>query len=225
VLDRLEHRMALRAGLEIGRLRLGVVTTAKYLIPAWLGSYCRQHPGIEPELQVGNRAEIIGRLQQNLDDLYVFSHPPMNEAIEAEPITENPLVVIAPKDHPLVGVAHLEWGNLAPYRLLMREEGSGTRYAIERHFERHGLQLHKHITVASNEAIKEAVVAGLGLAVISRHALRHLAPDNWVELPVATFPIPNNWYLVTLRGKHLSPVAQSFRAFVRHQCAQAGQGV
>ena len=225
VLDRLEMRLAQRAGLSLGRLRLGAVTTSKYLIPAWLGSFCKMHPGIEPELQVGNRAEIIRRLQQNLDDLYVFSHPPQDEPIDAEPLTENPLVVIAPREHPLANASPssaLSWDALSAERLLVREEGSGTRYAIERHFDQHGLRHPRTTTVASNEAIKEAVVAGLGLAILSRHALRHMAPDNLVELPVQTFPIPNSWYLVTLKGKQLSPAAQAFRDHVRLQCAASG---
>lgn len=211
VLDRLEMRLARRAGLSIGRLRLGVVTTAKYLVPALLGPFCRAHPQVEVELQVGNRADIRQRLQSNLDDLYVFSHPPSELDIEAQWLTDNPLVVIAPQDHALARRRHLRWGDLAGERLLMREQGSGTRHAIERHLAQQGWSLGRTLTIASNEAIKEAVLSGLGLAILSRHALTHMAPGNLVELPVEGFPIPNSWYLVTPRGKQLSPIAQAFR--------------
>jgi len=211
VLDRLEMRLAQRAGLSVGRLRLGVVTTAKYLVPAHLGPFCRAHPQVEVQFHVGNRAEIRQRLQQNLDDLYVFSHPPSELDIEAEPLTDNPLVVIAPQDHPLAGQGRLTWSDLQHERLLMREAGSGTRFAIERHFAQQGIRLPESTTIASNEAIKESVAAGLGIAILSRHALTHMAPGNLVELNVQGFPIPNSWYLVTPRGKHLSPVAAGFR--------------
>lgn len=211
VLDRLEMRLAQRAGLSVGRLRLGVVTTAKYLVPAHLGPFCRAHPGVEVQFHVGNRADIRARLQQNLDDLYVFSHPPRELEIDAEPLTDNPLVVIAPQDHPLAHKRRLKWSALQHERLLMREPGSGTRFAIERHFDERGITLPETITIASNEAIKESVAAGLGISILSRHALTHMAPGNLVELDVQGFPIANSWYLVTPRGKQLSPVAAGFR--------------
>ncbi|MCV2359813.1 LysR family transcriptional regulator [Paucibacter sp. TC2R-5] len=220
VLDRLEMRLAQRAGLSVGRLRLGVVTTAKYLVPAPLGAFCRQHPQVDVEFQVGNRADIKQRLQQNLDDLYVFSHPPSDLDIDATPLTDNPLVVIAPRDHGLVGRGELPWSALAGERLLMRELGSGTRHAIEQHAQSSGLALGQIITIASNEAIKESVAAGLGLAILSRLALTHMAPGNLVELPVQGFPIANRWYLVTAKGKQLSPIAQAFKDFLMQHCVQ-----
>lgn len=214
VLDRLEMRLAQRAGLSVGRLRLGVVTTAKYLVPALLGPFCKAHPQVQVEFQVGNRAEIRRRLQDNLDDLYVFSHPPRELDIELTLLTENPLVVIAPSEHPLAGRKRIRWEALAGERWLMREPGSGTRHAIERHCEAHGLRLDNPITIASNEAIKEAVAAGLGVAILSRLALTHMAPGNLVELPVEGFPIANSWYLVVPRGKQLSPIAEAFKRYL-----------
>jgi DNA-binding transcriptional LysR family regulator len=219
VLDGLEMRLAQRAGLEVGRLRIAVVTTAKYLIPRWLGSFCAQHPGITPELQIANRGEVIRRLQHNLDDLYVFSHPPYELDIHAEPLTDNPLVMIAPTGHRLAG-RRLNWSDLAGERLLMRETGSGTRYAVERFLAQQAWPLPDHVTIASTEAIKEAVAAGLGVGIVSRHALTHMAPGNITELDVAGLPIPNSWYLVTLRGKQLSPAALAFKQHVGEQLAK-----
>lgn len=221
VLDRLEMRLAQRAGLAVGRLRLGVVTTAKYLVPGLLGPFCKSHPQVEVEFQVGNRAEIRRRLQDNRDDLYVFSHPPRELDIELTLLTENPLVVIAPSEHPLARRKRVRWDELAGERWLMRELGSGTRHAIERHCEAQGLRLDNPITIASNEAIKESVAAGLGMAILSRLALTHMAPGNLVELPVEGFPIANSWYLVVPRGKQLSPIAEAFKHYLLSELGAA----
>jgi DNA-binding transcriptional LysR family regulator len=221
VMDNLEMRLAKRSGLSIGSLRISVVTTAKYLIPSWLGEFCKQYPNIEPELQIGNRAEIIQRLKQNLDDLYVFSHPPSELDIEADFLTKNPLVVIAKKDHPLGREKKITWQQLEQERLLIREQGSGTRFAIERFFDAHKLKLQKPVTIASNEAIKECVMAGLGVAIISRYVLNHIAPGNLIELPVEHFPIPNSWYWVVPKGKHQSPATEAFQRYVKGQIDEA----
>lgn len=220
VLDGLEMRLAKRAGLSIGHLKISVVTTAKYLIPSWLGEFCKQNPHIEPEFQIGNRAEIIHRLKRNLDDLYVFSHPPAELEIESQFLTENPLVVIAMQDHPLGQEISITWQQLVGERLLMREQGSGTRYAIERFFQEHKLALQHPVTIASNEAIKESVMAGLGIAIVSRHALNHMAPGNLIELPVIGFPIPNSWYWVTPKGKHVTPATAAFQLYVKDKIGQ-----
>jgi len=214
VLDGLETRMAQRAGLSVGHLRISAVTTSKYLVPNWLGSFCRQFPAIEPEFNIGNRAEIINRLRSNLDDLYIFSHLPKELDIHAQPITENPLVLIAPQDHPLANKKRLTWAEVRKERFLIREKGSGTRFAVEGFFKQHGEPKLRPLGIASNEAIKESVVAGLGVAIISRHALSHMAPGNLVELQVKELPIKSTWYLVTPKGKAVSPVTQAFRQHI-----------
>nr|WP_136251258.1 LysR family transcriptional regulator [Ningiella ruwaisensis] len=214
VMDSLEMRLAKREGLSLGQLRISVVTTAKYLIPTYLGEFCQMYKDIEPEFQVGNRAEIIERLKRNADDIYVFSNPPRELDIEAQLLTKNPLTVIAKKDHPLAHRKSIQWDLLKEERLLMREMGSGTRYAIEKHFTQHQLPMNKMVTIASNEAIKESVMAGLGIAIVSQHALNHMAPGNLVELPVDGFPIANSWYWVYPKGKHLSPAAIAFKQHV-----------
>ncbi|MFC4701189.1 LysR family transcriptional regulator [Glaciecola siphonariae] len=219
VMDNLETQLAQRQGLSVGQLRISVVTTAKYLIPSWLGEFCQRYPDIEPEFQIGNRAEIIQRLKQNLDDLYVFSNPPKELDIESEFLTENPLVVIAKQDHPLRNEKEITWDMLKGERLLMRENGSGTRYAIERFFNQQGLQMQQPATIASNEAIKESVMAGLGIAILSRHALNHMAPGNLISLPVKGFPIPNSWYWVFPKGKHKSAAATAFKSHVATKLA------
>ncbi len=214
VLDDLEMRLAKRAGLSYGRLRISAVTTSKYLVPTWLGSFCQAFPDIEPEFNVGNRAEIIARLSQNLDDIYLFSHPPRELDIDIQPVAENPLVLVAPSDHPLTIKNALTWRDIRNERLLIREKGSGTRFAIERFFAERGAPETRMLTIASNEAIKESVVAGLGVAIISRHALSHMAPGNLVELQVRELPIRSRWYLVTPKGKVISPVTHAFKQHI-----------
>lgn len=214
-LDRLEMRLSQLDGLTAGQLRLGVVTTAKYLVPRLLGPFCKTYPEVEIEFNISNRSEIIHRLSDNRDDLYVFSQPPQHLDIVATPLADNPLVVIAQAGHPLAKKHHLRWEDLANEPFISREAGSGTRRAIEEHFARFGWTLTPKMTIESNEAIKESVAAGLGIAILSRHTLIHTAAGNLVELPVEQFPIPNRWYLVHWRGKQLSPVALAFQQFVR----------
>jgi DNA-binding transcriptional LysR family regulator len=184
------------------------------LIPNLLGEFCKTFPNIEPEFQIGNRAEIIQRLKQNMDDIYVFSNPPRELNITTDFLTKNPLVVIAKHDHALKAKKCIAWSELLNERLLMRENGSGTRYAIEAFFKERGIKMQNPITIASNEAIKESVMAGLGIAIISRHALNHMAPGNIIELAVENFPIPNSWYWVSPKGKHISTAAMAFREHV-----------
>lgn len=224
VLDNLEMRLAQRAGLTIGALNLGVVTTAKYIVPRILGPFCREFPRVEVQFRVANRREIVRRLEANTDDLYVFSEPPEEFDIVATPLMDNPLVVIAPAGHPLAGRRRIPWSALANERYLSREPGSGTRQAIERHFARVGGAPVPVMTIESNEAIKEAVGAGLGISIVSRHTLTHTAPGNLVELDVAGFPIPNSWYLVHWRGKNISPVAEAFRRFALEHATDNGAG-
>ncbi|MGA4323469.1 LysR family transcriptional regulator [Ectopseudomonas hydrolytica] len=219
-LDRLEMRLAQLNGLTTGQLRLGAVTTAKYLVPRLLGPFCRQYPQVEVQLNIANRSDVIRCLEDNRDDLYVFSQPPDHLDLECVALAENPLVVIAPAGHRLSG-QRIRWEQLAQEPFLSREPGSGTRLAIEDHFARHGWPYKPHMTIASNEAIKESVAAGLGIAILSRHTLIHTAVGNLVELDVEDFPIANQWYLVRWRRKALSPAAQAFSSFAEMQAPLA----
>ncbi|WP_369959802.1 LysR family transcriptional regulator [Pseudomonas benzenivorans] len=213
-LDRLDMRLGQLRGLTAGQLCLGAVTTAKYLVPRLLGPFCKTYPDVEVQFNIANRSEVIRRLQANLDDLYVFSQPPEQPDILSIPLADNPLVVIAPARHPLAARARLSWADLADQPFISREAGSGTRRAIEQHFARFDWTLRTYMTIESNEAIKESVAAGLGIAILSRHTLVHTAPGNLVELDVEHFPIANRWYLVHWRSKPLSPVADAFLHFV-----------
>ncbi|MBD5803030.1 HTH-type transcriptional activator CmpR [Azoarcus sp. Aa7] len=197
-------------GLERGRLRVALVSTAKYFVPRLLGSFCAEHPNIEIALEVLNRDGVVARLRENRDDLYIMSMPPENLDLERHAFLPNPLVVIAPEGHRRGG-RRIELADLARERFILRERGSGTRLACDAHFARNAFVPEVRLELGSNEAIKQAVAGGLGLAVISRHALAaRPADDQLAILEVAGFPLQSSWFTLHPRGKRLSPVAAVF---------------
>ena len=209
-------------GLERGRLAISVVSTAKYFIPRWLGSFYADHPGIDVALQVLNRDGVVQRLRANLDDLYVMSQPPADIELEDRVFLPNPLVVIARANHPLRSARRLDWKRLATETFILREQGSGTRMACEAHFRAAGISPRVRLELGSNEAIKQAVAGGLGLAIVSTHALgSHLGEEGLVVLPVQGFPIHSQWHLVQPRARRLSPIASVFREHVLRQAGLA----
>lgn len=213
-------------GLKQGRLRLGVVTTAKYFIPRLLGPFCRKYPGIDVSMKVSNRERILERLHDNEDDLYILGQPPEESDAEAEPFLANPLIVLAPAHHPLAGRKNIPLDSLADEPFLLREAGSGTRKAMEDLFARHRLKINVRMELGSNEAIKQAVVGGLGLSVLSRHTLALDAPTEQLAiLDVEGFPIERHWYVAYPRGKQLSVVATTFLHFLRRAPHYLGDGV
>lgn len=218
-LSRTDMQLARLAGAQTGCLRIATVTTAKSLLPGYLGRFAAACPDVDIEFQIANRDALIARLKDNRDELYVFSQPPTELDIRAEPFADNPLIVVAPADHPLAGRGPLQWADLAPYPFLIREPGSGTRLALERACREQGWPLTPRMTIASNEAIRACVISGLGLAVLSRHAVADELGRRLVELDVADFPLRNAWYVVHWRGKALSPVALEFLAFLRQRGA------
>lgn len=209
-------------GITRGRLRIAVVSTAKYFIPRLLGGFCAAHPGIEISLEVQNRDGVVQRLQDHLDDLYIMSLPPAHMELEAKPFLPNPLVVIAPTTHPLVRRRRsLSLAELGPHAFILREPGSGTRTTVDAHFAQHRFKPVVRMELGSNEAIRGVVAGGLGLSVLSRHALRGKSDgDGVVELKVAGFPLQSQWHVVHASGRRLSPVAAVFREYL---LAQAGQ--
>jgi DNA-binding transcriptional LysR family regulator len=212
---RFEQSIADLQGLKQGRLRIAVVTTSKYFVPRVLGPFCERYPGIDVAMEVINRDRLLERLARNEDDLYIMGVPPDDLDIDSEPLIGNPLVVVAPASHPLAKRRRIPFSELADQVFLMREKGSGTRIAIERLFAEKLTPLQVKMELGSNEAIKQAVAGGLGLAIMSRHALHPMTgSDGIVELKVQGFPLKRSWYVVTPRGKQLSVVAQTFLEFL-----------
>jgi DNA-binding transcriptional LysR family regulator len=201
-------------GLKQGTLKLAVVTTAEYFAPRLLGSFSRQYPGIDLSLKVLNRERVLDRLADNLDDLYVLGQPPEELDVVAEPFLENPLVVIAPADHPLAGKKNIPLARLAELNFLLREPGSGTRAAIERLFSEHRQKLKVIMELGSNEAIKQAIAGGLGISVLSRHTLEG-SQGRLAILDVEAFPIVRHWYVVYPGGKELSVIAREFLEYLK----------
>ncbi|RMF25664.1 MAG: LysR family transcriptional regulator, partial [Cyanobacteria bacterium J083] len=188
-----------------------VITTAKYLIPRLLGSFCQRYPDIDVSLQVANHEEIQLRMKQNEDDLYIVSEPPEDVDLEIKPLLDNPLVVVASKNHPLVGKQKVPITYLNGESFIMRESGSGTRAAVKKLFAKYKIDVKVKLELGSNEAIKQAIAGGLGISVLSQHCLISEAVNGELTiLDVEHFPIKRRWYVTYLSGKQLSVVAQTF---------------
>jgi DNA-binding transcriptional LysR family regulator len=203
-------------GMKTGKLRLAVVTTAKYFTPRLLGAFCRQYPGIDVSLTVSNRDSVLARMTDNLDDLYILGQLPedVDEIVQA--FLGNPLVVFAPANHPLVNKKNITLRRIAQEPFISREYGSGTRMATERVFSKQGLKLKARMELGSNEAIKQAVIGGLGISVLSRHTTALGSPiAELAELDVQGFPIEEKWYCTYPVGKQLSIVAQTFLSYLQ----------
>jgi DNA-binding transcriptional LysR family regulator len=208
-------------GLERGRLRITVASTANYFVPQLLAAFCQRHPGVKVSLDVTNRERLLRALQDNETDLVIMGKPPESMDLVAETFMDNPLVAIAPPTHPLAGQKNIPLKRLQRETFLIREKGSGTRSATERFFVEHGLSLSSTMEMSSSEAIKQGVEAGLGLGLLSLHTLEmELTLKRLVILDVRELPILRKWYVMHRAGKRLSAVAQSFKEFVLVESGQ-----
>lgn len=223
-LSRFEMLVSDMKGVKAGKLRLAVITTAKYFVPRLLGPFCQRYPGIDVSLKVTNRERVLQRMADNEDDLYVLGQPPEQLDVAFEPFLENPLVVVAASRHPLAAEKRISPGRLEREQFLMRESGSGIRLATEQFFVQRGLKLKVRMELGSNEAIKHAVAGGLGIAVLSAHTLAlERGSDELAILDVEDFPIRRHWYLAYPRDKQLSVVALTFLDFLRAEGKQLGE--
>lgn len=224
-LGELETKIADVKGVKRGHLRVAVITSSKYLAPFLLGQFHRQHPDIEITLKVTNREQLLEWVANREHDLYIMGQPPEEIEVEAHPLVPNPLVVMASRDHPLVHVPNISLKRLLEEPFIMREPGSGTRAAIVRLFESNGLTPPiAKMEFDNNEAIKQAVSAGLGITVLSLHSLSLEGTSGPIALlDVKDFPIERHWYMVYPKGKKLSVVARSFLDLVREQGHQIAE--
>ena len=213
-LQHLDERLHNLKGLTAGRLRIADVTTSKYFLPRIMGPFCREFPDIDVELHVGNREQIIERLESNHDDLYIFNDLPDDAAIQSHRFLPNPLAVIASVKNPLAGRTGLTWSDLAGEKFIMRERGSGTLNAIERHLAARKEKLGKTMTIASNEAIKYAVMENMGITIISAYVLADAMGRDLRQLRVEGFPVMSDWHVVYPAHKTLSPVGERFLGFL-----------
>lgn len=216
-LSQFEMAAADMKGLKTGKLRLAVVSTAKYFAPRLLGMFSRQYPDIEVSLEVANREHILERLNNNMNDLYILDIPPEGDNFVVESFLDNPLVVLAPASHPLAGKKNISLKHIVEEPFISREYGSGTRIKTEQFFSKKGLKLKTRMTLGSNEAIKQAILGGLGISILSHHTLTLDSPENHlVILDVKGFPIKQQWHYAYPSGKQLSVVAKTFLAFLQN---------
>ena len=213
-----EDAMARLRGAESGRVTIGMVSTAKYYLPRLLARFRAEHRGVEMRLSVGNREQLVKRLHDNEVDLAVMGRPPRELDTRAEPFAAHPLGIIASPEHPLAKQHSIPPSMLAAEEFIVREPGSGTRAAMEHYFRDHRIAPPQVMEMTSNETIKQAVIANMGLAFLSLHtAGLELETGQLVALDVVDLPLVRRWYIVNLRGKPMSPAAEALRYFVLEQ--------
>lgn len=212
--------LAALADADRGTVTAGVTSTAKYFAPRALAAFARAHPGLDLRLAVGNRAETIAGLREHTLDLAVMGRPPDDLTVEAAPIGPHPHVIVADPAHRLAG-----WRGIAPAALaeevfLVREPGSGTRSLMERFFAQHAIAPRAGMELGSNETIKQAVMAGLGIAFLSAHTIElEVSSGRLVVLDVVGLPVVRQWYAVHLAERRLTPAGRLLRRFLTEEGA------
>ena len=216
--DAFEQNVDAVKGLSRGKLKVAVVSTAKYFMPRLIGSFCKQHPQIDISLEILNRDGVVQRLRENLDDLYIMSMPPVDMDLSDEVFMANPIVVIAGTSDALSKAKRVGLDALAQRRFIFREKGSGTRMAADQYFRKMRFKPDVRLELGSNEAIKESVAGGLGIGVVSRHALHGLKKEHGVSvIELDGFPLPSAWHIVHPASKKLSPLAVAFKQHLLKQ--------
>ncbi len=214
----LEAVMAEHVGMRKGHINLAIVSTAKYFVPMLLVRFSEQFPGPDITLRVENRENILGMMARNEADLVVMGRAPKTLDCEAVPFASNPLGIIAAPNHPLTRRKRLPFSALAEYGFVVREQGSGTRAAMERLFAQNDVPLKTVMEMPSNETIKQAVMAGMGLSFLSLRTIRHeLASGHIALLDVSGMPMMGNWFVTHLRQRKLSPATQALKTFLIEQ--------
>lgn len=206
--------------LSWGVIRLAVVNTANYFVPKLLAAFCREHPNVNVIFQVANRETVLRQLAENRVDLAVIGAPPGDLDLQVDFMMDNPLVIIAPPDHPLASSTHIPPQRMEEESFISRELGSGTRKAMEEFFRRHEIQPHVTLEMETNESIKQAVQAGMGLGILSAHCIAlEQETKRLVTLPVEGFPLMRQWHVAHLSNKALSSAADAFKQFLIQQTA------
>ncbi len=210
-----QERLDALRGLKKGLLKIGAVSTAKYFAPSLLAAFTPSYPSVTIRFSVGNREETIRHLAENEVDLAIMGRPPREIETVAEPFAKHPLVIIAAPSHPLARKRRIPLEKLKGENFLIREEGSGTRASMERVFKEAQIAYQASMEVSSNETIKQAVIAGLGISFLSAHTVGlELKARKLVALQVAGLPVMRDWYVIYRKDKRLSPIAEAFRGFV-----------
>lgn len=203
-------------GVKGGHLVISVATTANYFVTQLLAEFSRLHEGINITLDVTNRQALLDQLEHHEPDMVIMGEPPKGYGLQSERLMENPLVVIAAPHHSLLNHSTpIPLKVALAERFVIREKSSGTRSALERHLREHQVSFQQTLEMRSNESIKHAAEAGLGLGVVSLHTIQpELESGRLTILDVEHFPIQRYWHIVMRKGKRLSPIAQEFKRFV-----------
>lgn len=214
----LEASMAEHVGNKRGRIDLAIVSTCKYFVPMLLVRFGKLLPDIEVKLRIDNRENILGMLERNEVDLVMMGRAPSTLDCVATPFASNPQSFVCAPDHPLSRRKRGSFDLLKDYPFVVREQGSGTRAAMERLFAQHDVPLKIAMEMPSNETIKQAVMAGMGLSFLSLRTVRHeLASGHMALVDINGMPIAGDWYVTHLKQKKLSPAAVAFKGFLIEQ--------
>ena len=199
-------------GIRRGKLKVSVVSTAKYFMPRIIGQFCKKYPDVDVSLEILNRNGVVARMMDNLDDLYIMSQPPQDITLNDDILMDNHLVAIAALGSGLSKQRALSLAHIKDQRFILREQGSGTRMTVDRYFKKMKFKPDIRMELGSNEAVKEAVAGGLGIGVISKYALHGRQKEHGVAIiDIKGFPIHSHWHVVSPAHKQLSPVAQAFK--------------
>jgi DNA-binding transcriptional LysR family regulator len=210
-----EETLGALAGVRGGRLTIGVVSTAKYFAPTLLAEFTRLHSQVNIRLLVANREDVVRSLAANEIDLAIMGRPPRELATEAVTFAQHPHAIIAAPSHPLAAKKRMPLARLADENFLIREPGSGTRSSMERVFHERGATFRASMEMSSNETIKQAVMAGMGVSFLSLHTVGlELETGRLVLLDIAGLPVMREWHVIHLRDKRVSPAARLFRDFL-----------
>ena len=222
LLVELGNTLAALKGKRAGRVTVAAVSTAKYFVPRLIAAFSKENPRIEVTLSIGNRQTTIRQLRDYAVDIALMGQPPADFAVTAQAIGEHPQVVIAPLDHPLVGRRAIDKAELAAESFIVREEGSGTRTMFDYLFNSGTTAPPPPIKfeIASNETIKQAVIAGLGLSLISGHTIEaEVAARRLALLDVVGLPILRQWFLVRRANWTPTPVGEAIWTFAERHAA------
>jgi DNA-binding transcriptional LysR family regulator len=211
-----ESAMARFRKLEVGLLTIGMVSTAEYFVPHLLAQFRKERPGVDVKLQVmGNREALVASLDGNQLDLAIMGRPPVEVATRAEVFAPHPMGFVAAPDHPLLALDELPARLLESHPLIAREPGSGTRTAMHKYLQEHQVEPHITMEMSSNEAIKQAVMAGMGASFLSWHTVALEVRNGLLcLLNVEGTPVVRTWNVVHLQSRVLSPPAEAFRYFI-----------
>ena len=215
-----EDLVARLRSVQTGRLAIGMLSTAKYFLPRLLTGFVQTHPGVEVNLTEGNRQALVESLQRNELDIAIMGRPPKELDTRAEPFAGHPLGIVASPHHPLASLDAVSADALADQPFIIRESGSGTRAAMEAYFQQHRIAPPRIMEMPSNETIKQAVIANMGLSFLSLHTVAlELRSGLLAVLKLEGLPLMRQWHLVRARAKTLTPLASAFRDYVLENAA------